>query len=381
MKRPDGFDGGFHPEPGDQRAHVAPLVSEAVPETPVAPQRSADSGPVSGVGESSPGWDAESPAPATAPTAIAKAWLGDVVQRGTQALEARSADPLRDAKRRVRDAERSVKRRERRERKRFSAAGRRKRIRLMIVGGSVVALALFVLIGVFTPIMSVRNIEVTGTTTLDPVAVTEQLSKLQGEPLALVSKGDVFAVLEEFPLIERFGIELIPPSTMIVRIQERTPVISLKGDGGFTLYHAAGVEVGTAAERPTGVPLGSERHGQVALAVLPGHLERVGRPGERQPPGQPVERAAGLEAGADGGARVKAEAAVSEGRGAAAGLVVLLEHEHAAAGVGEQGSGRQPADTSADDEHIVLVHGAGSGQRTMAGQGPIPVPCARRRAG
>ncbi|WP_215394786.1 FtsQ-type POTRA domain-containing protein [Leucobacter sp. CX328] len=268
MKRPDGFDGGFHTEPGDQRAHVAPPVSEAVPETPVAPQRSADSGPVSGVGESSPGWDAESPAPATAPTAIAKAWLGDVVQRGTQALEARSADPLRDAKRRVRDAERSVKRRERRERKRFSAAGRRKRIRLMIVGGSVVALALFVLIGVFTPIMSVRNIEVTGTTTLDPVAVTEQLSKLQGEPLALVSKGDVFAVLEEFPLIERFGIELIPPSTMIVRIQERTPVISLKGDGGFTLYDAAGVEVGTAAERPTGVPLGSEQVSDVTTPAF-----------------------------------------------------------------------------------------------------------------
>ena len=129
------------------------------------------------------------------------------------------------------------------------------------------------------------------------------------------------------------------------------------------------------------VPPGGERHRQVALAVLPGHLERVGRPGERQPLGQPVERAAGLEAGADGGARVKAEAAVSEGRGAAAGLVVLLEHEHAAAGVGEQGSGRQPADTSADDEHIVLVHGAGSGQGTMGGQDPIPVPCARRRAG
>ena len=40
-----------------------------------------------------------------------------------------------------------------------------------------------------------------------------------------------------------------------------------------------------------------------------------------------------------------------------------------------------PADTSADDEHIVLVHGAGSGQGTMGGQDPIPVPCARRRAG
>ncbi|MBC9955343.1 FtsQ-type POTRA domain-containing protein [Leucobacter sp. cx-42] len=268
MKRPDGFDAGFQPESGDQRTPVAPPVGEAVPEAPREPQRSADSASGAYDGDSTPGWDAESPAPATAPTAIAKAWLGDVVQRGTQALEARSADPLRDAKRRVRDAERSVKRRERRERKRFSAAGRRKRLRLMVVGGSVLALALFVLIGVFTPIMSVRNIEVTGTTTLDPVVVADQLSSLQGEPLALVSKGDVFTALEEFPLIERFGIELVPPSTLIVRVKERTPVVSLKGDGGYMLYDAAGVEVGTAAERPTGVPLGSEQVSDVSTPAF-----------------------------------------------------------------------------------------------------------------
>ncbi|MGR4009603.1 FtsQ-type POTRA domain-containing protein [Leucobacter sp. 1207-22] len=266
MKRPGGFDAGLDPDLTGRQADVMQTASEAVSETAAG---SSENHVLTG-GETEQESFVDSSAPPTASTAVAKAWLGGVVQRGSQALEARSADPLRDAKRRVRVAERSVKRRERRERKRFSAAGRRKRIRIAIVGGTVLGLALFVLIGVFTPIMSVRNIEVTGTSTLDPAVVAEQLATLEGQPLALVSKDDVFQALEGFPLIERFGVELIPPSTLIVRVQERTPVIALKGDGGFTLYDAAGVQVGTAAERPAGVPLANE---QVSDVTTPAFAE------------------------------------------------------------------------------------------------------------
>ncbi len=166
-------------------------------------------------------------------------------------------DPVVAAEKRLRAAERQNKRRVKRETKRFTAESRRRRRRVLIALGTVAALVLFVLVGAFTPIMSVRDIKVEGAASVNVDEVAEALTEFNGVPLALVNENDVLRALEPFPLIQRYAIERVPPSTLIVRIEERVPVIAIAEGDSLRLYDAAGVVLGDVAERPEGVPLGS----------------------------------------------------------------------------------------------------------------------------
>lgn len=181
---------------------------------------------------------------------------GQLLRASAAGLGERGTDPVRAAAQRVRDAARHRRAHERRERRRFSAPWRRRRRSWLIAGGAVLALALFVGVGVLTPIMAVERIRISGAGTVDADAVTEALKRFEGVPLALVNEGEVHRALEPFPLIQRYAIERIPPHTLLVRIEERVPVIALERDGHFDLYDPAGVLVGRADERPEGVPQG-----------------------------------------------------------------------------------------------------------------------------
>lgn len=166
-------------------------------------------------------------------------------------------DPVRAAGRRLRSAERSRRAQERRDQRRFTAHVRKRRRVWMVAGGAVIALALFVAVGVFTPIMAVREVQVAGASRINAEELVGALARFEGVPLALVDEQDVHRALEPFPLIQRYAIERIPPHTLIVRIEERDPVLALERDGQFVLVDPAGVLVATSAERPEGVPVGS----------------------------------------------------------------------------------------------------------------------------
>ncbi|KUF08040.1 FtsQ-type POTRA domain-containing protein [Leucobacter sp. G161] len=172
--------------------------------------------------------------------------------------EPREIDQVKAAEKRLRVAEQRSKRRQRRETRRFTSGARRRRRRTFIVLGTVAGLVLFVLLGTLTPIMSVRDIRVEGATTVNVEEITDALSEFDGVPLALVDESDVLRALEGFPLIQRFAVERVPPSTLVVRIEERVPTIALQEGDAFRLYDAAGVLVGEVAERPEGVPLGGD---------------------------------------------------------------------------------------------------------------------------
>lgn len=164
-------------------------------------------------------------------------------------------DPVADAERQLREAARQVKAQQRRESRRFSAHTRRRRRNWFIVLGTVAALALFVAVGVFTPLMSVRQVLVEGAASVSVDEVKKALAEFDGVPLALVQDAEVRDALEPFPWIERYSIEVIPPSTLKVRIEERVPVLSVEKAGAFQLYDAAGVLLGKAEAPPAGVPL------------------------------------------------------------------------------------------------------------------------------
>lgn len=172
--------------------------------------------------------------------------------------EAREVDPVRAAQKRLRAAERQNKRRLKRETRRFTASSRRRRRHTLIVLGTVAGLVLFVLVGTLTPVMAVREVRVEGATSVNAEEIEKALAEFSGVPLALVDENDVLRSLEAFPLIQRLAVERVPPSTLVVRIQERIPVIALEAGDSVKLYDAAGVLVGDVAERPEGVPLGGE---------------------------------------------------------------------------------------------------------------------------
>lgn len=104
-------------------------------------------------------------------------------------------------------------------------------------------LAIFVAVAVFSPIMSVREIRVEGTDQLDPAAVAQALTELEGVPLAQLSAQDVGAVLEQFVLVQSFSVQRLPPSEVIVQVVERVPVGVVVTDDEVTVVDAAGVSL------------------------------------------------------------------------------------------------------------------------------------------
>ncbi|MFT4231785.1 MAG: FtsQ-type POTRA domain-containing protein, partial [Leucobacter sp.] len=161
------------------------------------------------------------------------------------------------AERRLREAGKLRRARIRRERRRFAADARRRRRNWLIAAAAVGALALFVVAGAFTPIMAVREVQVVGADTVNRADVVHALARFDGQPLALVDDADVHAALEPFPLIQRYAVERVPPHTLVVRIEERVPVVVVERGGKFLSYDAAGVLLGSADAAPAGVPVGS----------------------------------------------------------------------------------------------------------------------------
>lgn len=227
MKRPGGFDGAGsdRPEPGRSASPDSPEPSR-VASLPV------------------PNSESERP-------------------------RASSERAVRRARMQLRAAERRRKARERREQRRFREHIRKRRRRVLVGVGAVVALAVFVAVGVFTPVMAVREVSLQGAESVDAQELQQALERFNGVPLALVHDDDVHQALEPFPLIQRYSVERIPPHTLVVRIEERTAVIALQRDDGLDLLDAAGVLLGRVAERPVGVPLGSA---ELADTSSPGFL-------------------------------------------------------------------------------------------------------------
>lgn len=263
MKRPSGFDAAAHSDPDtsppfdaqsvfDARAEVDDIGEFETAHTPPIVNRHESESPDLGyLAAELDDADAtrEVVAASEHPTSLRLA-------RVSQPREASDASVRRAAKD-VRRAARANKIQERTERRRFAAPARRRRRRWLIAGGAVVALVLFVLAGVVTPLTAVRTVEVAGTALVDAKEVKQALSQFEGVPLALVDDDDVHRALEPFPLIQRYALERIPPHTLLVRLEERLPVLSMEIDGKFGLYDAAGVKIGTTDSPPVGVPVGS----------------------------------------------------------------------------------------------------------------------------
>lgn len=200
---------------------------------------------------------------------VDRAWRK--AQREQRRLDRAEAD---DAKREAKTAKRALARKERAEVRRFTASRRRQlRVALVTVGG--LALALALLIGlVWSPLMAVREVQVEGAERIDPAAVQEALGDQLGAPIATVTEAGVAERLQTIPQIESFRLDVVPPSTVIVRLVERRPVAIIETDAQVSVIDAAGVVLGSVDDstaslpRLEGVELGSEQFEAVATVLV-----------------------------------------------------------------------------------------------------------------
>lgn len=130
--------------------------------------------------------------------------------------------------------------------RRFGAYARKRRVLAISVLASFAALIALVLATIFTPLLAVEEIKVSGLKRIPEKSITKALSVLQGRPLPLIDNALVASALEKYRLIESFAVIAQPPHRVVVRIVERTPIAVVAVDGKDYLYDPAGVRLGPA---------------------------------------------------------------------------------------------------------------------------------------
>jgi cell division protein FtsQ len=155
----------------------------------------------------------------------------------------------------LRKAAAARRRYERSEVKRFTRRSRRRRITWLVVLLSFVAVGALVTGAVYSPVLSLKTIEVTGTSRVDKAEVLKAVDGQRGTPLALVDFDAIKKNLSKFPLIRSYVTESVPPDTLVIRISERAPIAAIETATGFETVDPAGIVIKKSDERPAGLPL------------------------------------------------------------------------------------------------------------------------------
>jgi cell division protein FtsQ len=168
---------------------------------------------------------------------------------------------------------------------RFRAYSRRRRAILLSVISSFTALVILMLASMYTPMLAVETIRITGTERLKVAELQAALKSQLGTPLPMVSSEKIAEELKPFALIESYSITSRPPHSLVIRITERSPIAVVAVGGTEYLYDPAGVKIGKASssdEYPTininGDPASSAEYAlaiDVLLALPASLLPRV----------------------------------------------------------------------------------------------------------
>jgi cell division protein FtsQ len=134
---------------------------------------------------------------------------------------------------------------------------RGRRIRRNILVAVCVTAALvagLIVAAVYSPVLAVQSVSITGTKLLKPAQVQAALKPILGKPLPQVSDSEVNALLKPLVQIKSVTTEAHPPSVLVVQVQERVPVALVKRGKDFMLVDVDGVRLGTTAD-PASVKL------------------------------------------------------------------------------------------------------------------------------
>ena len=124
--------------------------------------------------------------------------------------------------------------------------GRRRRKKILLAVGTVLALVAALLAGaVYSPVLALKTVSVTGTRLVTPEQVQAALEPLRGTPLPQISDDDVRGLLGSLIQVKSVSVEARPPSTLAVAVHERVPVALVKQGGQYQLVDVDGVQLAT----------------------------------------------------------------------------------------------------------------------------------------
>lgn len=160
---------------------------------------------------------------------------------------------------------------------------RGRKVRRNIVWAACVAALLSAAIvagAVWSPVLAVRTVTVTGTKLLTPEAVQTALEPIKGTPLPQVSQSRIDAMLDPLIQIRSVKTEAHPPSELVVHVTERVPVALVRQGPDFLLVDVDGVQLSVTRDPATfalpvidggAAPVGKELFAAIAsvLATLP----------------------------------------------------------------------------------------------------------------
>ncbi|MGO3023979.1 MAG: cell division protein FtsQ/DivIB [Brevibacterium sp.] len=124
--------------------------------------------------------------------------------------------------------------------------------RRLIAIGIVAALIALVAVAWFSPLLTLKKVQVSGSELIDTDTVSDFVLDGQGgRPLPQVRPGAVEdSVLEEFPKAEAASVHYAGPRALKIGITDRTPVIAIEGASGYRLYDSEAVDLGTVDTAP-----------------------------------------------------------------------------------------------------------------------------------
>jgi len=124
--------------------------------------------------------------------------------------------------------------------------GRRRRKKVLLAVGTVIVLvAALLAAAIYSPVLALKTVSVSGTRLVTPEQVQAALEPLRGKPLPQISDDDVRGLLGSLIQVKSVSVEARPPSTLAVAVHERVPVALVKQGEQYQLVDVDGVRLGT----------------------------------------------------------------------------------------------------------------------------------------
>jgi cell division protein FtsQ len=170
-------------------------------------------------------------------------------------------------------SEERERKREAREAERQRVSKSRRRVILIVVAAIAVVVAGFGVV-YFTPLLSVRTIDVDGAVSVTEEQIVDELDILIGERLVQVDAGAAAQRVAAIPALASVRVQRMYPSTVRVTVTERVASVFVDEPDGTHLLDSTGVDFAVAPPPPGVVRLVTESPGvgdpatESALAVL-----------------------------------------------------------------------------------------------------------------
>ena len=127
---------------------------------------------------------------------------------------------------------------------------------MALVAGALALVALLVWLVWWSPVLSVRQVQVEGLPAAEARAVTQLAAVERGTPLARVDTDAAAARVRQRITVAEVSVDRSWPSTVTIRAVPRTPVLVVKNpQGQLEVVDIDGVAYTRVATRPPGVPL------------------------------------------------------------------------------------------------------------------------------